>query len=271
MSDLVRFRRPVVTHLSAHAQTRGGSRHRCADDRLEVRVIDLVRFRRPVVTHLSAHAQTLGGSLDRCADGRARGSRDRPRPLPSARGDAPLRARADARRFAPPMRPRPARGSRGCIEIPFWRLALAFGLVLLAVALSRMKRLSLESDLLWGALRGAVQLIAIGHVLLLLFRHEAPGWVGLILAVMVTVAAVTSARRVEHGPPARVLFPFALAALFTAAAVALIPVFALVVPLEPWFNARYVVPNRRDDARQRDERGGPGVRAHLRGRARLRR
>jgi putative ABC transport system permease protein len=128
------------------------------------------------------------------------------------------------------------------VEIPFWRLAIAFGLVLVAIALSRVKRLSLEKDLVWGALRGAVQLIVIGHVLLLLFAHERVGWVALALAVMTIVAAFTSARRVEHGPPPRVLFPFALAALGAGAFVALVPVFAFVVPLEPWFNARYVIP-----------------------------
>lgn len=128
------------------------------------------------------------------------------------------------------------------IQIPLGRLAIAAVLIAIAVALSRWNRLSLEKDLLWGAVRGAVQLIVIGHVLLLLFAHEAPGWVGLALGTMILVAAYTSSRRVEHGPPWRSLFPFALVSLVAGSAVALIPVFVWVVPLEPWFNARYVIP-----------------------------
>ena len=127
-------------------------------------------------------------------------------------------------------------------EIPLPRLAIALGLIALAIVLSRVRRLDLERDLVWGAVRGAVQLIAIGHVLLLLFRHEEPWWVILALAAMLGVAAATSARRVEHGPPARTLFPYALAAIAVGAAAALVPVFTLVVPLHPWYEARYLVP-----------------------------
>jgi putative ABC transport system permease protein len=128
------------------------------------------------------------------------------------------------------------------VHITLPRLLLSLGLIAVAIALSRRSRLGLEGDLVWGALRGAAQLIAIGYVLLLLFNHEHPAWVLLLLAVMLIAAAATSARRVEHGPPRRVLFPRALAAIGAGALVALVPVFAAVVPLHPWYEARYLVP-----------------------------
>ena len=128
------------------------------------------------------------------------------------------------------------------VEIPLVRLSLVLGLIALAIALSRRSKLDLERDLAWGALRGAVQLIAIGYVLLLLFQREHPAWVLLLLSIMITVAAATSARRVEHGPGQRVLFPRALAAIAIGAGVALLPVFALVVTPHPWYEARYLVP-----------------------------
>jgi putative ABC transport system permease protein len=127
-------------------------------------------------------------------------------------------------------------------EISLPRLALSLVLVAVAVALSRRSRLGLERDLLIGAVRGAVQLIAIGYALLVLFKHERPGWVFLALAVMAVAAAATAARRVEHGPPRSVLLPRALVAIGAGTLVAMVPVFALVVPLHPWFEARYVVP-----------------------------
>jgi putative ABC transport system permease protein len=128
------------------------------------------------------------------------------------------------------------------VDIPLSRLAVALGLIVLAVLLSRRSRLNLERDLIWGALRGAAQLIAIGYLLLLLFNNQRPGWVLLVLAVMLLVAAATSARRVEHGPGRTQLFTRALIAIGAGAAVALVPVFALVVPPHPWYEARYVVP-----------------------------
>jgi putative ABC transport system permease protein len=133
-------------------------------------------------------------------------------------------------------------GGVGYVEIPLERLAVALGLMVLAVLLSRRSSLGLERDLAMGTVRCAVQLIAIGYVLRLLFTTERWYWVLATLAAMLVVAALTSARRVEHGPGARTLFPRALAAIFAGAAVALVPVFALVVVPRPWFEARYLVP-----------------------------
>ncbi len=59
---------------------------------------------------------------------------------------------------------------------------------------------------------------------------------------MLIAAAATAARRVEHGPPRSVLFPRAIAAIGAGGLVALVPVFAAVVPLHPWYEARYLVP-----------------------------
>jgi putative ABC transport system permease protein len=122
------------------------------------------------------------------------------------------------------------------------RLLLSLGLIVVAIVVSRRSRLGLERDLIWGAVRGAAQLIAIGYVLLLLFKHESPWWVLLLLAVMLVAAAATAARRVEHGPPRRVLFSRAMVAIGCGTLIAVVPVFAGVVPLHPWYEARYLVP-----------------------------
>jgi putative ABC transport system permease protein len=128
------------------------------------------------------------------------------------------------------------------VEIPLPRLSVALALIAVAVALSRRFGLGLERDLALGTARCAAQLLAIGYVLRLLFADERWYWVVLALAVMILVAAFTSARRVEHGPGVRALFPRALAAIAAGAAVALVPVFTLIVAPRPWFEARYLVP-----------------------------
>lgn len=128
------------------------------------------------------------------------------------------------------------------ISISWPRLGLASVLIAVAVALSRQHRLGLETQLVWGAVRGAAQLVAVGLGLSLLFAHESPLVLALVLLTMTTVAAATAARRTEHGPDPRALFPGALLAIGVAAALAVVPVFVWIVPLKPFYEARYVVP-----------------------------
>jgi putative ABC transport system permease protein len=128
------------------------------------------------------------------------------------------------------------------VEIPLFRLAIAALLVGLAVLLSRRARLDLERDLGIGAVRAAVQLVAIGYALRLLFAAAHPAAVLAALVAMWGVAAWTSTRRVPDGPGARALFPYAFGAIGIGAAVALVPVFVFVIPPRPWFEARYLIP-----------------------------
>lgn len=129
------------------------------------------------------------------------------------------------------------------LDIDPWRLLLVLMLlVVTSTTVSRWAGLGLEKDLMVGALRGAVQLLAVGYFLVLLFAHQHSLSVLGVLGVMLCVAAWTSARRVEKGPPQRVLALACLAAIASGAAVALVPVFALVIRPTPWFEAQYVIP-----------------------------
>lgn len=121
---------------------------------------------------------------------------------------------------------------------------LGFSLLLIAVAwaVSRHLDLRLGRALIVGAARAAVQLVAIGYFLVFLFAREQAWMVLGVLTAMLLVAAITSARRIEHGPGARRLLPRALAAIMGGAAVALLPVFGLIVVPHPWFEARYLIP-----------------------------
>ena len=130
--------------------------------------------------------------------------------------------------------------SYATISLP--RLALAVCLLLVALVLSRLSRLDLERDLAWGAIRGAAQLVAVGAGLVLLFRHETPWLVGGALVAMAIVAAFTSARPHEHGPPRRALLPGAFVAIAAAALTALLPMVLWIIPTRPWYAARYVIP-----------------------------
>lgn len=128
------------------------------------------------------------------------------------------------------------------LSIPLSRLALSLGLVIVSIALSRRWALALEKELAIGALRAALQLIAIGYALQIIFSSERPALVLATLSVMTLVAAWTAASRVEHGPSRARLATSALLAIATGAASALVPVFLFVVVPRPWYEARYLVP-----------------------------
>lgn len=128
------------------------------------------------------------------------------------------------------------------LEIPAWRLSIAALLVVVAMVLSRAASLDMAKDLGIGAIRAAVQLLAVGYALRLLIGADHPVVVSAALVVMWLVAAWTSTKRLKHGPSSRVLFPAAFAAIGVGAFVALVPVFLFVIAPHPWFDARYIVP-----------------------------
>lgn len=80
-------------------------------------------------------------------------------------------------------------------------LAASGVLILVAVALSLAQHLGLHRSILWASVRALVQLLAIGAALGLLLRDSTPMiWSWLWVAVMVTFAAWTTARRAPEVP-----------------------------------------------------------------------
>ena len=128
------------------------------------------------------------------------------------------------------------------VSIPFSRLAISLGFIAIAWLLSRRWALELERQLSVGALRAAVQLVAIGYALKFLFAAEHPLLVTAVLVVMTVVAAWTASARVEHGPSTAALFPHSLVAILAGAATALVPMFAFIVVPARFLEARYVIP-----------------------------
>ncbi len=72
---------------------------------------------------------------------------------------------------------------------------------MLVVLLARRRNIHLESDALIAMIRGLVQIMAVGSILLVLLRG--PRWTsGLLLAAMIVAAGATSARRAKDMPGA---------------------------------------------------------------------
>ena len=111
---------------------------------------------------------------------------------------------------------------------------LALVLVALAVVLSRIQRLGLESELVVSVVRAMVQLGALTAVIHVVFDHL--GLAGVFLVVMLAAAAFTSGRRLTGIPAA---FWLAAMAIGVSALVAMSILFAAgVFPIEP----QYLIP-----------------------------
>jgi putative ABC transport system permease protein len=93
-----------------------------------------------------------------------------------------------------------------------------------------------------GTVRAAVQLLAVGLLLALLFENERPGWVLGLIGAMVVVAGWTAARRIAHGPGTAILFRYATLTVLVSGVVVLVPVFAFIIRPGRWYEARLLVP-----------------------------
>jgi len=108
-------------------------------------------------------------------------------------------------------------GSGFVAPVSFADVGLALLLVAVAFAVSRWRRVGLESDLAVATVRSFLQLLAVGYALDFVFGgHGALTLV--VLAVMVSTATLTSAGRAAGVPGAR---PIAAASIAVAAAATL--------------------------------------------------
>ncbi len=117
-----------------------------------------------------------------------------------------------------------------------WILLMSVVLLVIAAALSRMRSLGLEGDLVVAAIRGGIQIMALGFVLYFVFGLEdLLLWTVVLafIAVMVMVGTYTSAKRAKDLPdPARATFW----ALSLATVITLGTMLGLrVLPMRPEF------------------------------------
>jgi len=111
---------------------------------------------------------------------------------------------------------------------------LAF--VFLTMVVSYWQKLDLERDILIGAVRTVIQLLAIGYVLLYIFRSQNIIYIFAMLALMIGVAVNNAAKRGAGIPGVK--WHLALAITAAEAVVIGILVIGKIAP----FTAQYVIP-----------------------------
>ncbi|PLX83974.1 MAG: iron export ABC transporter permease subunit FetB [Desulfuromonas sp.] len=119
-------------------------------------------------------------------------------------------------------------------------LALAYGLILLAIGLSRLYRLGWEGQMLWASVRMVAQLLAVGYVLHLVFALDSPVPVLLILLVMGGFSVQVLASRVKDRMPG--FYRVVGSSIFLGCGVVTFLFCAFIVGYAPWYAPRYLIP-----------------------------
>ncbi len=130
--------------------------------------------------------------------------------------------------------------ARGVIAIGLPQLLLSTGFVVVVGIISIRLALGLERDLAIATVRTYLQLIALGLVLRWVFGIDSWLVVIAILVFMMAAAAQTIVKRAPDAPRG-ILGSSMLTMLLTGFTVTF-AVTGLVVQVEPWYEARYVIP-----------------------------
>ena len=126
------------------------------------------------------------------------------------------------------------------IELDFIDLALALGIIGLAIALSLWQRLGLEGQLVFGAGRSILQLLVVGYVLEIIFALNTFWSVLLILGVMTTIATVVARNRI--GKKIQGLLPVVWLSLFASSALSVSYTILLIIQPSTWYEPQYLIP-----------------------------
>jgi putative ABC transport system permease protein len=119
-------------------------------------------------------------------------------------------------------------------------LVLAFGFVLVTLALSLYRRLGLGRELGIGAARTLLQLLLVGYLLRYVFALNLWYVVVAILIIMVLVAGGIANQRQIHR--FRGLYPITTGTIFIVSLVTLAILTWTIINVRPWYEPRYIIP-----------------------------
>ncbi len=130
--------------------------------------------------------------------------------------------------------------NQGVINLNLANLALAYGLILVAVALARLQRIGQEGQMLWASVRMVLQLIAVGYILDIIFTLNNPLLVVLVVIMMAGFSLQVMGSRVRRKMPGfyRVM---GSSILIGCGAVTFL-FCSLIIGYTPWYDPRYLIP-----------------------------
>ena len=126
------------------------------------------------------------------------------------------------------------------IELDTIDLALALGIMGIAIALSSWQKLAMSGQLLFATGRSLLQLMIVGYILEFIFALDNSWGVLGILLIMLTIAAIVARNRI--GKKIRGLFPVVWGSLFASAALTLSYTIILIIQPSHWYEPQYLIP-----------------------------
>lgn len=128
----------------------------------------------------------------------------------------------------------------GLIRLDILHLALALGMMAIAIGLSAWQRLGLEWNLAIATGRTVLQLLVVGYILAFIFALNNPWAVLAVLAVMLTIAAVVARNRIGKKYPR--LLPLVWGSILVSTSLTLGYTNLLVIQPRTWYEPQYLIP-----------------------------
>lgn len=119
-------------------------------------------------------------------------------------------------------------------------LSLTYGLVLLAIALARLRNIGQEWQMVWASVRMVIQLFAVGSLLHLVFAVKSPVATIAILLVMGAFALQVMGGRISRKMPH--FYRVMGASLLIGCGGTTFVLCGLVINYAPWYDPRYLIP-----------------------------
>lgn len=126
------------------------------------------------------------------------------------------------------------------VNLELMDLALAYGLILIAVGLARLQRIGEEKQILWTSARMVLQLVAVGYLLHLVFAVNSPLPILFMLLVMVAFSLQVIGSRVRNRMPH--FYKVVGTSIFIGCGGVTFFFCSLVVGYAPWYDPRYLIP-----------------------------
>jgi putative ABC transport system permease protein len=128
----------------------------------------------------------------------------------------------------------------GAIDIPLWRLGMAYALFFFVLFLTWRKRIHMGKDILGAVIRMTLQLLLMGIALKYIFRIQLWYIVTLIFFLMVFFAAHTIVKR--SGITFRGIYRLLYVSILVGGGGVLLFFVLAVVHNQPWYAPRYFIP-----------------------------
>jgi len=130
--------------------------------------------------------------------------------------------------------------SRSIVDVSWFDLGLAFGLILIAVGIARWQGVGLAQRLVIGAVRAVGQLVFVGYVLVYIFALDR--WYLVVATLLIMLMVATQAAVNRQPGSRRMLLMITGVAMLVASGFTLLYISTLVVRVAPWYNPQYMIP-----------------------------